>query len=156
MEDGVLAVEVVRREVCTSAEPDHVALLDAAEVRVGGRDHRRARMQDERHPAGPERGAGAGHVAGQLGRELAVDVAPVDSRLLEDRAALEHAGDPASPAWPLPGVGTELLAAVDLRELGADIGLQLVEELRSAIEEVRHARMLPFTRDARRCRLRSA
>src|SRR2546423_11253418 len=106
------------------------------------------RMEDHRDTAGAERAAGAGHGVGELGRQLAVDVRPIDSRLLEQRATLEDARDAAAAAWSLPGIGAEIFRTVSVRESAADVGLEVLEELRGAIEEVRHARMLTSSRRA--------
>ena len=80
---------------------------------------------------------------GQLGGQLTVDVGPIDARLLEQRPGLEHACYTASASGPLPCVCAKLFRTISIGESATDVGLKLVEELRCAIEEVRHARMLP-------------
>ena len=60
--NGVVPEKVVRREVGPAAEPDRVALLDAAKVRVRRRHHRRLRMKHERHAGRPKRAPRARHV----------------------------------------------------------------------------------------------
>ena len=56
---------------------------------------------------------------------------------------LQDTRDPAAASRSLPRIGAELATAIGLCESCADSGLQIMEELRGAIEEVRHARMLP-------------
>ena len=108
------------------------------------------RVEHERDAARAELTAGARHVVGELRGQLAVDVRPVDARLLEQRAALEHACDTAAAARALPRVGSEVLGAIGVGERATDVGLKLVEELRGSIEQVRHARMLPRCRQTSR------
>ena len=107
------------------------------------RHHRRLRVEHERDAARAERVAVARHVRGELRRELAVDVRPVDAGLLEHRTVLEHTRYPTATSGPLPCIRAERACAIDISERVTDLGLQIVEELRGAIEEVRHACMLP-------------
>jgi hypothetical protein len=53
-----------------------------------------------------------------------VDVGDVDPGLLEDRAVLQHAGDAAPAARPLPRIGGEARRAVEPLERSADLGLE--------------------------------
>jgi hypothetical protein len=85
-------------------------------------------------------------VVREIGGQLAVHVRPVDAGLLEHHAALEHARDAPAAARPLPGVSAEVLAAIGIRELAADLGLQLVKVPGGAVEQVGHPGMLASSR----------
>ena len=140
----VVAEKVVRREVGTTTEPHGVALRDAAKVGVRRRHHRRLRMEHERDAARAERSARCP----ACGRRARPGSSPSTFDQLTP-AFSNTAPCSRTRATPPPPPGRchasapNVARAVGFGERVTDVGLQLVEELRRAIEEVRHARMLP-------------
>ena len=132
--DDVLAVGVIGRQVGAAAEPLAVALGEQAEVGVDRRDHRVARMQDERDAAGGEGSALAGDLLAELRRHLAVHLREVDAGLLEDAAFLEDARSAAAAAAALPAILAEGLAVQPLQR-GDDAVLQVAKIARRAISQ---------------------
>lgn len=80
-------------------------------------------MEDEGDAARAELAALARHVLGELRGQLPVDIRPVDARLLEQGAALEHACDTAAPSRPLPRIRAELAGTIGVPEDATDVGL---------------------------------
>src|SRR5262249_37185816 len=90
--DGVFLVGVAGCEICAPTKPVRVAFFQISKIRMNGRNHWAARMEDKRNACCKELGsAAASDLCCELLWEISVDRGEIDSCFLEHTALFKHA-----------------------------------------------------------------
>src|SRR6266852_342932 len=87
-------------------------------------NHRAMRVQHQRHPGSGEFPTFARQLAGELLRQLPVDLRKVHAGLLEDAALAQQTRPPAAALRPLPSILAEPAPAIELLKRGSNALLQ--------------------------------